>query len=229
MSEVVVTSNSDESFNPAPEEEAIRPMSLAEQAAEKGLSDNYEAATRYVASEKFLTDARWRAHNSGVHPQDIDDIVQDTALHILRYPQCMSPETGKCKWLYEIVEQRRIDLHRKRRGTHNQRPEEILYSPAVWAGDPQNMSESELAASKAMHGIEPDFVDTLTTALAVRGVMASLKPGKRELLFRRVVFEQSVPDTAVIMGMNEGTVKSATYYAIKNLRDAAVQQQVIHE
>ena len=81
-------------------------------------------------------------------------------------------------------------------------------------------------------GAEPDPADWLERwerREGLRAALATLTFEQREALSLRFGQELTVHETAAVLGVPEGTVKSRTFTALRRLRDALKQREVSDE
>lgn len=135
---------------------------------------------------------------TGGDRQRAEDIVQETLLRAWRNPQSLDPARGSVRpWLFTVARNLVVDAERARRA----RPQEV----------------AELGAVVAPVG---DGIDRALAAQVVVDALASLSPEHREALVETYYRGRSVAEAAKSLGIPEGTVKSRTYYALRNLRSA---------
>jgi RNA polymerase sigma-70 factor (sigma-E family) len=83
----------------------------------------------------------------------------------------------------------------------------------------------------AWRGIEPaaPFAPSVEDADAVQGALAKLAHGQRVVLVLRFFCDQSVEDTAAVLGCSTGTVKSQTSRGLAAMRGLLTEQSVAAE
>jgi RNA polymerase sigma-70 factor, ECF subfamily len=64
-----------------------------------------------------------------------------------------------------------------------------------------------------------DGIDQAMTAIEVREALAQLSPEHRQVIVESFYIGRSVSEIAELLSIPEGTVKSRTYYALRNLRE----------
>ncbi|MER6996821.1 sigma-70 family RNA polymerase sigma factor [Streptomyces sp. NPDC000410] len=127
-----------------------------------------------------------------------EDILQEAAIRAWQHEAELDPTAEALgPWLFAVVRNLVIDGHRARQS----RPPEAVDSDVMYLP-------------------VPDRVDhTLTTQIVV-DAMRELQPFQREVLLHVHYMGRSVNQTARVLGVPPGTVKSRTYYAMRALREA---------
>ena len=140
-------------------------------------------------------------------PEEAEDAVQEIFLRAFRSLGRFRLDARFYTWLYTIaMNWLRSRLRRRRRG--------ISAHAAV---------RSDLAARG--HGV-PDPADLAVAADGERLAQAAidrLRPRRREVFVLRQVQGQSVAETATILGIPEGTVKTRLHRARKALAEALIR------
>lgn len=127
-----------------------------------------------------------------------EDVLQEVALRAWRHAGELDPTADSVRpWLFTVLRNLVIDGHRARQA----RPPE--------AGD------SELAMQPVS-----DSVDHILTSQVLAEALRDLRPAQREVLLHVHYLGRSVTQTAQVLGVPPGTVKSRTYYAARALREA---------
>ncbi|MFC0844054.1 MULTISPECIES: sigma-70 family RNA polymerase sigma factor [Streptomyces] len=125
-----------------------------------------------------------------------EDVLQEAAIRAWQHAAELDPTAEALRpWLFHVVRNLVIDGYRGRQA----RPQE--------AGEPD-----------VAHHPVPDGVDHALTAQVVVDAMRDLAPFQREVLLHVYYMGRSVSQTARVLGVPPGTVKSRTYYAIRALR-----------
>lgn len=133
-----------------------------------------------------------------------EDVVQETFLRAWKHPEAFASERGSPKtWLCTVARNFVIDCARAKKA----RPKEV--------GD-----EHLLAAAVA---VEDDH-DRILLGWEVAEAMATLSPDHRAVLRETYFKGLSVAETAKVLGVPAGTVKSRTYYALRALKAAFEQR-----
>ncbi|GAB3976076.1 sigma-70 family RNA polymerase sigma factor [Actinoallomurus acanthiterrae] len=133
-----------------------------------------------------------------------EDIVQETAVRAWQHREILDPTTDRVRtWLFTVAHRLVIDQHRARQA----RPNEV--------GDDES---DEYAV--------PDPAERVVTFRAVLEVMNELTEQQREVLIYTYYLGYSAEQTAAMLGLAPGTVKSRAHYAMRalraSLRDRAV-------
>ncbi|MFD4476392.1 MULTISPECIES: sigma-70 family RNA polymerase sigma factor [unclassified Streptomyces] len=127
-----------------------------------------------------------------------EDVLQEVAIRAWRHAGELDPTADSVRpWLFTALRNLVIDGHRARQA----RPPET--------GDP------ELA-----HLPVSDGVDHILTSQVLREALRDLRPAQREVLLHVHYLGRSVNQTAKVLGVPPGTVKSRTYYAARAMREA---------
>jgi RNA polymerase sigma-70 factor, ECF subfamily len=150
----------------------------------------------------------WRTHGSALlrfaqkltlgDRQRAEDIVQETLLRAWRHPEVLG--TGRTPirpWLFTVARRIAIDMWRARART-----DEITDGTQPDLPDPT------------------DCIERAITALDVRAALATLSPAHRQIITEIYYNNHSVAETAAILGIPPGTVKSRAHYATRQLRHA---------
>ncbi|HSF26167.1 MAG TPA: sigma-70 family RNA polymerase sigma factor [Actinomycetes bacterium] len=126
-----------------------------------------------------------------------EDVVQETLLRAWRHPEALAAATGSPRpWLYTVARHLVVDGVRAR----NARPIET--------------SGEHLAEIP----VDDDELDRALTSWEVADALATLTPDHRAVLVETYFRGRSVAETATVLGIPAGTVKSRTYYALRALR-----------
>ncbi|MFJ5721615.1 sigma-70 family RNA polymerase sigma factor [Streptomyces sp. NPDC093149] len=127
-----------------------------------------------------------------------EDALQEVAIRAWRHAGELDPTADSVRpWLFTVLRNLVIDGHRARQA----RPTEI--------------GEPELA-----HLPVSDGVDHMLTSEVLIDALRDLRPAQREVLLHVHYLGRSVNQTAEVLGVPPGTVKSRTYYAARALREA---------
>ncbi|MGW0994979.1 sigma-70 family RNA polymerase sigma factor [Streptomyces sp. NPDC002520] len=134
-----------------------------------------------------------------------EDVLQEAAIRAWHNAADLDPTAESIRpWLFTVVRNLVIDGHRARLA----RPLE--------AGEPD-----------IPHLPVPDVIDDALTAQVVVGAMKALAPFQREVLLHLYYFGRSVNQTAELLGVPPGTVKSRSYYAMRALREVLHSREVL--
>jgi RNA polymerase sigma-70 factor (ECF subfamily) len=134
-----------------------------------------------------------------------EDVVQETVVRAWQHRGVLDPATDRVRtWLFTVAHRIVIDHHRARQA----RPKEI--------GD-----------EESNEAIVPDPAERVVTLRAVLGAMTELTEQQREVLIYTYYAGYGVEQTAVLLGLAPGTVKSRTHYAMRALRASLRAQAVM--
>jgi RNA polymerase sigma-70 factor (ECF subfamily) len=150
----------------------------------------------------------WRTHGSALlrfaqkltlgDRQRAEDIVQETLLRAWRHPEVLGSGQAPIRpWLFTVARRIAIDMWRTRG-----RAEEIPDSKQPDLPDPA------------------DCIEQVITGLDVRAALATLSRPHRQIIVEIYYHNHSVAETARILGIPPGTVKSRAHYATRQLRQA---------
>jgi RNA polymerase sigma-70 factor (ECF subfamily) len=135
--------------------------------------------------------------------QRADEIVQETLLRAWRHPEIVgSGHTPIRSWLFTVTRHVAIDLWRARR--RSEAFEENFDDRNAELPDPAEVIEQAV-----------DAVD-------VRAALAQLSPEHRVVITEMYFHDHTAAETAEILGIPLGTVKSRSYYALRALRQTAI-------
>ena len=126
--------------------------------------------------------------------QRAEDIVQETLLRAWLHPEAIASRPAR-PWLFAVARNLAVDAHRARRA----RPAEV----------------GEHALSLAA---VPDEADRVLESWAVADALATLRPDHRRVLLETYYRGRSVAETAAVLGIPPGTVKSRAFYALRALK-----------
>lgn len=126
-----------------------------------------------------------------------EDLVQEAVLRAWRGWEARDTPAEKMRpWLFTVVRRLAIDAHRAR----GARPAEV----------PQDRAQDPPVA---------DAAERVVTAQVVADALRDLTPTQREVLVHIHYLGRSVNETAGILGVPAGTVKSRTHKAVRALRE----------
>ena len=133
-----------------------------------------------------------------------EDIVQETLVRAWRHPEVVSTGGSAIRpWLFTVTRHIAIDMWRAR--ARYEAAEEIMDDRYAELPDPA----------------EP--IEQAVTALDVRAALAVLSTEQRQVITEIYLRGRSVSDTAKVLGIPVGTVKSRSYYGIRQLRDTIIR------
>jgi RNA polymerase sigma-70 factor (ECF subfamily) len=129
--------------------------------------------------------------------QRAEDLVQETLLRAWRHPEVLDPGRGSARgWLFTTARHLAIDAWRRR---------EVRVGEVVMDVLPEPRSEL-------------DEADRAVEVWTIAEALERLSPPHREVLVECFYHGRSVAETAVVLGVPPGTVKSRTHYAVRALR-----------
>ncbi|MFH8368282.1 sigma-70 family RNA polymerase sigma factor [Streptomyces sp. NPDC018031] len=127
-----------------------------------------------------------------------EDALQEVAIRAWHHAGELDPTAESARpWLFTVLRNLVIDAHRARQA----RPPET--------GDPE-----------LTHLPVSDDVDHLLTSQVLFEALRDLRPPQREVLLHVHYLGRGVNQTARVLGVPPGTVKSRTHYAARALREA---------
>ncbi|MEU5717015.1 sigma-70 family RNA polymerase sigma factor [Streptomyces sp. NPDC020403] len=128
--------------------------------------------------------------------QRAEDLLQETLVRAWQHPEAFdAPYDSMRPWLFTVARRLAIDARRSRQA----RPPEV--SDAVLESAPARENTAEAAVR----------------ALDVREAVRTLSPEHRAVLVQIYFRGLSVGETARVLGIPAGTVKSRSYYALRLL------------
>lgn len=135
--------------------------------------------------------------------QRAEDIVQETLVRAWRHPEVLG--TGRAPirpWLYTVARRVAIDMWRARSPTEEVADGEQPDVPEPW-----------------------DCIERTITGMDVRAALATLSAPHRQVIVEMYYNDRSVADTARLLGVPPGTVKSRAHYATRQLRRALARSR----
>ncbi|MFF9580494.1 sigma-70 family RNA polymerase sigma factor [Streptomyces achromogenes] len=164
-----------------------------------GVESDCERFIRAVYDEHGDALRRFAARLLGRDWIKAEDILQEAAIRAWRHTGLLARQ-GKDEvrpWLFTVVRNLVIDEHRAR-----------LVRP-VSAGTVDDL-------------VIPvdDGIERALTRQVVHDTLDDLTPQQRQILHHTYFRGHSVAETAQVLGIAQGTVKSRTYYALRALRSA---------
>ncbi|WP_405763058.1 sigma-70 family RNA polymerase sigma factor [Streptomyces sp. NBC_01420] len=128
--------------------------------------------------------------------QRAEDLLQETLVRAWQHPEAFDgPYESMRPWLFTVARRLAIDARRSRLA----RPAEV----------------SDVVLECAPAG--PDTAESAVAALDVREAVRALSPEHRSVLVQIYFRGLSVGETAEVLGIPAGTVKSRSYYALRLL------------
>jgi RNA polymerase sigma-70 factor (ECF subfamily) len=161
-----------------------------------------------TAAPEAMT-ALWRAHGSALLTYAFtltlgdwyraEDIVQETLVRAWRYPDVVGTGLGPVRpWLMTVARHIAIDMWRSR--ARAEAAEVIIDDKQANLPDPA------------------ERIERMLTALDVQALLVRLSPGHRQVIIELYYRDHSVSETAKILGLRPGTVKSRWHYSLQQLR-----------
>ncbi|MEU3217521.1 sigma-70 family RNA polymerase sigma factor [Streptomyces sp. NPDC006971] len=128
--------------------------------------------------------------------QRAEDLLQETLVRAWQHPEAFdAPYASMRPWLFTVARRLAIDARR----SSQSRPAEV--------------SDVVLEATVGEH----DTAEATVAALDVREAVRALSPEHRAVLVQMYFRGLSVGETAEVLGIPAGTVKSRSYYALRRL------------
>lgn len=164
--------------------------------------------TTATAGDEAISEL-WRTHSPALirfalkltlgDKQRAEDIVQETMLRAWRHPEVVGSGHRPIRpWLFTVTRHVAIDMWRAR--ARREAAEEIIDDPDTELPDPA----------------EP--IEQTVTALDVRAAIAQLSTEHQQVIVQMYFHDHTVAETAEILGIPAGTVKSRSYYGLRQLR-----------
>lgn len=129
-----------------------------------------------------------------------EDAVQEVLIKAWRKPERLDPSTGSPRgWLFTVARNVLTDL---------------------WRADqarPRTVADERAVESVP---VDDDVFDRLVEGWQVEEALGELSTEQREVLVEVYYRGRSVAETARVLGIPAGTVKSRTHYALRSLRVA---------
>lgn len=130
-----------------------------------------------------------------------EDVVQEALIRAWRHPEVLTNGKGSIRgWLLTVVRNLVTDRQRARAA----RPTEV----------------AETAAVAAAAAVVRDHADRVVASVTVLEALEGLSDDHRGVLDQLYFQGRSLRETADVLGIPPGTVKSRTYYALQALRRA---------
>lgn len=134
-----------------------------------------------------------------------DDVVQETLLRAWRRPQALDQSEASARaWLFTVARNLVIDDHRSARARH------------------------EIGTDQVPERVTADQTDALLDSWLVADALAGLSAEHRAVVICAYYRGQSVAETARLLDIPPGTVKSRLHYALRALR-LALQERGVTE
>lgn len=158
--------------------------------AARGSEDAYFSLVRRL--ERPLTQL---LRKLGAHPDEIEDVLQDTFLRLLKSAGDWQPRAPFRAFIFRLARNAFLDHCRARR-----RREAVVAAPGAW--DPT------LVPAPREAGQRIELVDALD----------QLSDAHRQVLVFSIHGGLSYREIGELMGIPEGTVKSRVFHALRHLR-----------
>ncbi|MFD5065023.1 sigma-70 family RNA polymerase sigma factor [Streptomyces sp. NPDC058394] len=130
-----------------------------------------------------------------------EDIAQEAFIRAWPHTQRLCSTAGSIRgWLLTVTRHLIIDRSRSSMVRN-----EVVGANASFAADHRA-------------GTLPDHADSVATSMHTLGLLHDLSPEHRRVLLHLYVFEHSLRETADLIGIPVGTVKSRHHYALNALR-----------
>jgi RNA polymerase sigma-70 factor (ECF subfamily) len=127
-----------------------------------------------------------------------EDVVQETLIRAWKHAAAMVNERGSVRgWLLTVARNIITDRVRAKAA----RPQEVAESPAT-------------------PPVERDHAQGVVDSMTVLSALDRLTPEHREVLVEMYYRGHTVTETAEVLGVPPGTVKSRSYYALRAMRAA---------
>ncbi|WP_406434774.1 sigma-70 family RNA polymerase sigma factor [Streptomyces sp. NBC_01589] len=128
-----------------------------------------------------------------------EDIVQETLIRAWEHTDRLYGNQGSVRgWLLTVTRNLVIDEIRGARLRH------------------------ETVGAEHHDAAQADHSDAILTSIQVRGLLRQLSQEHREVLVHTYLWGRTVQETAEILGVPPGTVKSRQHYALKSLHTRAI-------
>jgi RNA polymerase sigma-70 factor, ECF subfamily len=140
-----------------------------------------------------------------------EDLVQETLVRAWRHLDRLDPAAGPVRpWLFTVAQHLAIDAHRARRA----RPPEV--------------GDVALDAVPGLDRIEStlDRIESTLDRIVVTDALQSLSKEHRAVIVETYYRGRTVAETAGVLGIPPGTVKSRCYYALRALKLALAERGV---
>ena len=138
-----------------------------------------------------------------------EDVVQEALIRAWRHPEVLTNGKGSIRgWLLTVIRNLVTDRQRAR----SARPTEV----------------AETAGVTAPAAVERDHADQVVASLTVLEALEGLSDDHRGVLDQLYFQGRSLRETATVLGIPAGTVKSRTYYALQALRRSLNREGVVN-
>jgi RNA polymerase sigma-70 factor (ECF subfamily) len=191
---------------PAPPGTGITHLSGTDdtEAVMKLLLDDADAAFRSIYAEHGPGLLRLATALTGGDSGRAEDLVQETMLRAWTHRNLDIQHRSPRAWLVTIARHLAVDAYRARRA----RPQEVKLDEHLALGDGQP-------------------ADASIDEVGVRAAIAALPGHQREVLTEVFYRDRSVAETARILQIPPGTVRSRTFYGLRALRRALAAHDAV--
>jgi RNA polymerase sigma factor (sigma-70 family) len=139
------------------------------------------------------------ASRHGVHPDSVEDVVQDILATVHQVRHTYEPERPFGPWLVSIASRRIVDaLRRQGRAASREIPL-----------DPEH---------ETLPGAGANLMEEAADAQVLRDAIAQLPPGQRDAIRMLKLEDMSLKEAAVATGVSVAALKVAVHRGIKSLR-----------
>jgi len=126
-----------------------------------------------------------------------EDVVQETLLRAWQHPEALTADHHR-PWLYTVAHNVAVSAYHRRRAA---RPAEVPIEEQTATGT-------------------EDEIDRVFLAWETTEALGDLSPDHRRVVVELFYRQRSVTETAQVLGIPEGTVRSRCFYALRALRAA---------
>lgn len=139
-------------------------------------------------------------------PQLAEDVLQEVLMRAWSRPDVLEPDSGPVRgWLLTVARNVIIDAHRRR----SARPQEVAFDVSF---EP---------------GLDLGELNQTLDSLVLADALGQLSAEHREVLVELYLRDRSVAETAAVLKLPVGTVKSRTFYGLKALRGQLNRAEVL--
>jgi len=164
-----------------------------------GPREDAERRLRRIYSEHGAVLLAFASRLSGGDRQRAEDVVQEVLVRVWRHPEVSEGgPRGERAWLMTVTRNVAIDAFRAQRA----RPTEI----------------GGAALDALGHEPSEDEIDRAVEAWTVAAALDALPAHHRDVLIETFFRGHSVAETAAVLGIPQGTVKSRCFHALRSLR-----------
>ncbi|MEU3855308.1 sigma-70 family RNA polymerase sigma factor [Streptomyces sp. NPDC029554] len=130
-----------------------------------------------------------------------EDIAQEAFIRAWPHTERLYTTTGSIRgWLLTVTRNLIIDRSRSS------------------AARKEVVGDAEVLSKSASRSAIPDHAEAVTNSMATHSLLCGLTPEHREVILHLYILEHSVRETAALIGIPVGTVKSRHHYALNILR-----------